>query len=581
MSTEGKGETKINAYSVGDKLDVLDETSTWVVAKILDVVSRNVYKIHYLFFSGSRYDQIIDLNEDSSKIAPYGQHTFVNRTSTLQVNQWVDVFDIHPSSNKWLKAKIIAAGDSTVRVHFWNYSDKFDETIKRNSRRIAPYGHHTMIGHVDWEQLNYDRLRSKGSFGRRGESVEVDDNNYDENQENKNNGGNNRKRFKPTPVQLDRYQSALARQNLEIVGAEMDGNCLFRTVSHQLYGTQEHHALIRQYCVDYMASESAFFSNFVALSVGGFQTFDDYLGNMRLNGVWGDEPEIQAMCEIYDRPADVYVYDEEDGCRIVRRMHDVGSNDPATRQPLRLSFYGGGHYDSLVNISGRRRTTIREEPGVTELRALETARARLGRGDGENVSAEQQQLEAALRASRLAWDEHGGTSMEEAQMEWAMRASKQENNSGKKTNNNEEDLQRVLIQSMDAHRQKHEEDELQKALHLSKELSGGSINTEEEQIRKALEMSKQQQQQMSEEEMVRVALEESHKIYANGLSKEDEDLQRALMASQTISDVDGQSFDDDMKRAMEASLEMNATDDHSTLNEDDEIQRAIFQSLKK
>jgi hypothetical protein len=26
---------------------------------------------------------------------------------------------------------------------------------------------------------------------------------------------------------------------------------------------------------------------------------------------------------------------------------------------------------------------------------------------------------------------------------------------------------------------------------------------------------------------------------------------------------------------------MNATDDHSTLNEDDEIQRAIFQSLKK
>jgi hypothetical protein len=32
---------------------------------------------------------------------------------------------------------------------------------------------------------------------------------------------------------------------------------------------------------------------------------------------------------------------------------------------------------------------------------------------------------------------------------------------------------------------------------------------------------------------------------------------------------------------MEASLEMNATDDHSTLNEDDEIQRAIFQSLKK
>ena len=255
------------------------------------------------------------------------------------------------------------------------------------------------------------------------------------------------------------------------MGAEGDGNCLFRTVSHQIYGTQEHHGLIRRACVDYMENEAAYFSNFVALSVGGFLTFADYLNNMRSDGEWGDEPEIQAMCEMYDRPADVYVYDEEIGCRVVRRMHNVGESasvDPATRQPLRLSFYGGGHYDSLVEVaagneenyysgggggkSGEHRrvgsVVCSTAAGVMESAALDTARARLGRGEGENVTAGNVALEAALRASRLAWDEHGGTSMEEAQMEWAMRGSRSGGNTQE-----EEDLQRGLVQSeMEAHR---------------------------------------------------------------------------------------------------------------------------------
>ena len=39
---------------------------------------------------------------------------------------------------------------------------------------------------------------------------------------------------------------ALERHDLEVVAMEGDGNCLFRSVSHQVYGDARHFALVRQ-----------------------------------------------------------------------------------------------------------------------------------------------------------------------------------------------------------------------------------------------------------------------------------------------------------------------------------------------
>lgn len=43
-----------------------------------------------------------------------------------------------------------------------------------------------------------------------------------------------------------------------------DGNCLFRSVSHQIYGTEDHHELIRRKCVEYMRCNEGWFSQYVA-----------------------------------------------------------------------------------------------------------------------------------------------------------------------------------------------------------------------------------------------------------------------------------------------------------------------------
>ena len=63
---------------------------------------------------------------------------------------------------------------------------------------------------------------------------------------------------------------------------------------------------------DRMAAEAAWFRSFVADEEGGW---DAYLAAMRLPGTWGDDPEVQALCELYGRPAEIWAYDASLGAR--------------------------------------------------------------------------------------------------------------------------------------------------------------------------------------------------------------------------------------------------------------------------
>lgn len=55
-------------------------------------------------------------------------------------------------------------------------------------------------------------------------------------------------------------------------------------------------------------SEASFFEPYVE---GDMATFLRYLDVKRQNAVWGDDPEVQALCEIYDRPAEIWAYDPQ------------------------------------------------------------------------------------------------------------------------------------------------------------------------------------------------------------------------------------------------------------------------------
>jgi OTU domain-containing protein 5 len=68
-----------------------------------------------------------------------------------------------------------------------------------------------------------------------------------------------------------------------------DGNCLFRSISDQLYGEETFHSEIRQMCMKYILQEKAFFQDFMV------EDLDEYVARKSRDGVWGDDIEIEAL----------------------------------------------------------------------------------------------------------------------------------------------------------------------------------------------------------------------------------------------------------------------------------------------
>ena len=79
--------------------------------------------------------------------------------------------------------------------------------------------------------------------------------------------------------------------------------------------------------------------------IGGEDFFEEYVARKRLDGVWGDDIELQAIAEIYNRSIEIYAYRNEP----MRTFHEE-QNKGGALEPIRLSYHGGEHYNSIVMI---------------------------------------------------------------------------------------------------------------------------------------------------------------------------------------------------------------------------------------
>lgn len=73
-------------------------------------------------------------------------------------------------------------------------------------------------------------------------------------------------------------------------GIKGDGNCVFRAVSDQLYGNEDHHMVLRAQAVEFMALSRDLMEAFV---IG--ESYDEYIGRMAKEGVWAGHLELQAL----------------------------------------------------------------------------------------------------------------------------------------------------------------------------------------------------------------------------------------------------------------------------------------------
>ncbi|XP_052195566.1 OVARIAN TUMOR DOMAIN-containing deubiquitinating enzyme 6 isoform X1 [Diospyros lotus] len=163
-------------------------------------------------------------------------------------------------------------------------------------------------------------------------------------------------------------------KGLEVKRMLEDGNCLFRAVADQVYGDSEGYDLVRQMCIDYMLwsmqeRERDHFSQFIT------EGFTSYCRRKRRDKVYGNNVEIQALAEMYNRPIHIYSYSPDP----INIFHGSYNTDIP---PIRLSYHHGNHYNSLVDP---RRLTIGAGLGFGSLR-------------GRNVDKDQ--IKAAIKAQQ-------------------------------------------------------------------------------------------------------------------------------------------------------------------------------------
>ncbi|KAH0481876.1 MAG: hypothetical protein KVP17_003755 [Porospora cf. gigantea B] len=109
-------------------------------------------------------------------------------------------------------------------------------------------------------------------------------------------------------MEFSLLKRGLAERDLDIHPVPGDGNCLFRSVGHQLglRGQAMTHVELRQLAVTEMRRDHAWFAAVLPASVEEFTNFDDYVTALATTSAWGGEPELVALCRGLGLPITTY-----------------------------------------------------------------------------------------------------------------------------------------------------------------------------------------------------------------------------------------------------------------------------------
>jgi OTU domain-containing protein 5 len=229
--------------------------------------------------------------------------------------------------NFWVVGMIVDINNEKEQlcIKYTNNENNFqEEWINIHSQRIAPVGKHTKsVGTgtlLSAEEINQKLFK-------------------------------NRKFITLNQSQEEKIKTNIEKLHFFIKKMEGDGNCMFRAVSDQVYGNEDFHNIIREKCMDYLLIEREFFSQFVE---GGDKEFDNYINMKRKFGVWGDDVELQAISELYNRPIEIYSGSDKplktfhENIKEYNLKEKNEQNNSIKISPIRISYHGKEHYNSVV-----------------------------------------------------------------------------------------------------------------------------------------------------------------------------------------------------------------------------------------
>lgn len=206
-------------------------------------------------------------------------------------------------------------------------------------------------------------------------------------------GNGKKKASSVSTAEEARFRHILKKERgLEIREQDGDGNCLFRAISLQVYGDPSMHGDVRKQCMDHMERDQEHFSQFVT-----GEPFLHYVARTRQDGVHGNNPEIQASSELFNRPIEVFT--PENGSSPLNIFHAEYKTGDV---PIRLSYHDGNHYnaviDPLMPTAGLGLGLPGLKPGYADKMQMAKAVA-----ESMNAAADQDQteLQQVLKASQV------------------------------------------------------------------------------------------------------------------------------------------------------------------------------------
>lgn len=146
-----------------------------------------------------------------------------------------------------------------------------------------------------------------------------------------------------TDKEVVAFNAQLAPESLVVHPIVGDGNCLFRAISHQIYGDEERHFAVRLACVAEMERDPDNYAPFLLDEDEGWEgpsAFADYCKAMRSSGEWGGNLEIVAAGRALSRHVVIH--------RLGEPRWEIVS--PGAVSTIHISYHNGDHYASVRGL---------------------------------------------------------------------------------------------------------------------------------------------------------------------------------------------------------------------------------------
>ncbi len=134
-----------------------------------------------------------------------------------------------------------------------------------------------------------------------------------------------------------------------------DGNCMFRSIAHQIENNQEEYEKYREIGIDYLKSldDNTREEINIFIDTDNFSDIDDYIEKMSQDKEYGDQIILQALSNALQRRIVVYesIRGKYEQIQVTPKKFITDENIPIIGDDIyikRSSGERGGHYDSLV-----------------------------------------------------------------------------------------------------------------------------------------------------------------------------------------------------------------------------------------